>query len=324
MLSYKNFIQELKESFLEFFPEEYQECKVELIEKYTRNGKHDGIILRRPDDTNTPVLYLDHYYKEMYENHLPMVQVMEKISSDYQKALTKGKALPVPQYSNPRAMQKNLFAQAINFERNQELLKTVPYLQMNDLAIIPRMKLAEGCSMEVTSSLCRYLGGDEDTILAEAIKNNIEVTKPSLSPIGDVIMEILGEEPERNKEMIEEIRSNPVPMYVLTNKDKVFGASLIANKQLLDAIGKAMGQDYFILPSSVHELLLFPQSEAPDVEELKAVVMEVNRTQLKPEEFLSDNVYFYDGKNREVQMYSGTMEREKVQMRHDPKKITQR
>lgn len=324
MVSYQTFIQEVKESFLDYLPNKYQECKVEITVNYKNNTKRDGILVLGKDETMAPVLYLDDFYKEMYERELPMDMVMKKMAEVYQQALAKKEDMPMPQYRNPQVVLKNLYTQAINFEKNQEFLKTVPYLQINDLAIIPRSKIGENYSMVVTDDLCSDLGFDGDTILAKAINNNIEVTKPSLNVMGDILTQLLENSPEVNQEMLDAIQNEPLPMYVLTNQDKYHGASLIANKQLLDAIGKAMGQDYYILPSSVHELLILPQSEAPNVKYLKEMVMEVNRTELAPEEFLSDNVYFYDGKSREVQMYSGTMEREKVQHREESKRRPQR
>lgn len=327
MLSYKNFMQEVKDSILEFLPGEYQNCEVELTEKFDGNTKRDGVVIRNPEENITPVLYLDNFYKEMYENNLSLEQVMREMAMTYQQAKNKGIDFPIQQLSDKELLLDRLYTQAVNFEKNQELLKAVPYLQINDLAIIPRIKISEVCSMKVTDELCRYYGWDGDTILAKALQNNIRTTQPFFDSMDHVIMRMLEDQSVTDTNMLEELeslREDSSSMYVLGNKGNLYGASLIANKQLLDAIGKALEQDFYIIPSSIHELLIIPQSKSPGVIALKEMVMEVNRTQLEPEEFLSDNVYFYDGKNQEVQMYTGALEKEYVQAKQEQKKIVQR
>lgn len=57
-----------------------------------------------------------------------------------------------------------------------------------------------------------------------------------------------------------------------------------------------------MIPSSVHEFLLVPREREQDREELKKMIAEVNRTELPPEEVLSDHLYLYCGREREVRI----------------------
>ena len=58
------------------------------------------------------------------------------------------------------------------------------------------------------------------------------------------------------------------------------------------SVGKYMGGDYYILPSSIHELIVMPKDYAADLWALEQTVRDVNRGPYVPEEeFLSDNVY---------------------------------
>ena len=59
--------------------------------------------------------------------------------------------------------------------------------------------------------------------------------------------------------------------------------------------------DFYILPSSIHEAIFIPASENVDAEELKTMVREVNETQVPKEDFLSNEVYFYNAKEDELQ-----------------------
>ena len=103
------------------------------------------------------------------------------------------------------------------------------------------------------------------------------------------LIEDLVEPEERN--LLKEI-----PMYVLSNRDRVFGAAGILYDRILSSAGARLEEDFYVLPSSVHEVILVPGHVAGSEKELHAMVHEVNHTQVEPEEVLSENVYHYDRK----------------------------
>ena len=86
------------------------------------------------------------------------------------------------------------------------------------------------------------------------------------------------------------------PMFCLTNKDKMNGASLLLQEDIRKQIGECLGSDYFVIPSSIHEVLILPDNGIFQVPELNAMVKEVNETKVEREEQLSDKVQFCDGK----------------------------
>ena len=107
---------------------------------------------------------------------------------------------------------------------------------------------------------------------------------------------IFGEEPENllNEKM--DIEAMEKPMFCLTNKAKMNGASLLLQEDIRKQIGECLGSDYFVIPSSIHEVLILPDNGIFQVPELNAMVKEVNETQVEREEQLSDKVQFCDGK----------------------------
>lgn len=55
-----------------------------------------------------------------------------------------------------------------------------------------------------------------------------------------------------------------------------------------------LGENFYILPSSIHEVILLRESFAEDAEYLRWMIQEVNATEVAPEEILSDRAYYYD------------------------------
>ena len=84
------------------------------------------------------------------------------------------------------------------------------------------------------------------------------------------------------------------PMYVVTNQKKLSGAACMTYDGLLENFGKRLQKNFYILPSSVHEIILVPDENLEDAQRLQSMVREVNETQVSGEEVLTNSVYYYD------------------------------
>ena len=89
-------------------------------------------------------------------------------------------------------------------------------------------------------------------------------------------------------------------MFVLTNKDRMYGAAGILNRTILRE--QCHGKSFYILPSSVHETIFIPFVEEIDQTELDHMVSEINRAQVIPEERLTSHSYFYDRQADEIRI----------------------
>lgn len=87
-------------------------------------------------------------------------------------------------------------------------------------------------------------------------------------------------------------------LYILTNQSRLNGAGVLAQDNVLERIGNLLGSDFYVLPSSIHEVLIVPDNGAVNLKELEAVVKEVNATEVAPEDLLSDKVQHYDRKRK--------------------------
>ena len=86
-------------------------------------------------------------------------------------------------------------------------------------------------------------------------------------------------------------------MYVLSNKLKIHGATSIVYPGLLEDIAERLCSDLIIIPSSIHEVLIIPESYIDSQDNLppdyESMIREVNETQLTDDEVLGDCVYHY-------------------------------
>ena len=89
-------------------------------------------------------------------------------------------------------------------------------------------------------------------------------------------------------------------MYMLTNASRVRGAACILYDGLLKRLAGQMGADLYIIPSSIHEVLLVPARNGIEKEDIDRMIQEVNNTVLEPEEFLSDHAYYFSREQNKI------------------------
>ena len=108
-------------------------------------------------------------------------------------------------------------------------------------------------------------------------------------------------------------------MYVLSNWDTLNGAAALLDAKTMEDISQKLGGDFIVLPSSIHEVIVLPADVEMDRRDLEAMVQDVNAGEVAPEDRLSDHVYMYDSKEKEL-VLADRME-ERKQQREQAQKI---
>ena len=148
----------------------------------------------------------------------------------------------------------------------------------------------EVASYTIKRDNLKMAGVTKEELYINAIKNIEE--DYVIENMEKVICRIVGITEDELEESMCSSFTSSIPMYVITNKQNVNGASVILNKTMLGELKEIIKGDYYILPSSVHECIVVPIDEA-DAESLREMVTEINDGQVKPEDRLTYNVYKY-------------------------------
>ena len=90
-----------------------------------------------------------------------------------------------------------------------------------------------------------------------------------------------------------DLTDTPIPLSILTNTSGIFGASAMLYPGVLKEFSKKIGHDLIILPSSVHETMIFVRTGEEDPELFGRMISEVNRKEVAREEWLSFQAYGY-------------------------------
>ena len=93
------------------------------------------------------------------------------------------------------------------------------------------------------------------------------------------------------------------PVYILGNTKNLYGSSSLLYEGVAEWCREKLGEDYYVIPSSVHELLLLPQRSCPDPGRVRQMIGEINCRHVKPEDVLSDSLYRYRRKMGILEMW---------------------
>ena len=247
------------------------------------NGlKLTGITIKG-DRAASPTLYLDSVPEE-HRNPFMVPRIVDEMIEDFQKF----KDAPVVGDIGDLLGNKPELLKRIM--RNMEMLPTLPHRRFLDLAITYDIDLGEHASCRVRNEM--KLGISEDELHEAAMKDARE-RGYQISRMDEII--------RRGLDVI--VIPDEMPdmhMLVVTNKSGCNGSYAMIDDELLKQIRERVGE-FYILPSSIHELIIVPTNasrNAPETvtaEGLRELVRAVNQSNVPREEWLSDSVYKYDG-----------------------------
>lgn len=314
-LNFDLFKETVVEGIKDYLGSGFIDAEVEIKEVLKNNDQLlTGLTLRRRDRNICPTLYLEPYF-EAYEDGKEIEEIMEKIASIYAEADADSEGLfeQVQDFDKYENSKDKILPRLVNAERNEERLKSIPHLAVSDLAIIYFIDMGNDesgqMSVVIRNDLMDRWGvsvEDLNKLAFENLENRGDAEfKTMVETLAGLMIPNYDEMSEEEKEEAREQLDMPDPgMYVLSNSTKTFGATAVLRESTMEEIISKLGEDFYILPSSIHEVLIVPNREGMEVSELKAMVEEVNATQVAPEEVLSDNVYRYNSETKSIEIAS--------------------
>ena len=205
-------------------------------------------------------------------------------------------------------IKDKLVLEAVNNEKNASLLEKVPHKDMEDIAIVYRVLLGQMddgiASVVVTNEMLEKMDITKEQLHQDALISSPEIRPVEVNTLFGTIAELIPDAGFMIQADGPEDR-----ILVGTVADKHHGAGVIAYEGFLDEQAKKMGEDFYIIPCSIHEVLLVPESMAHDIDSLKEMISNVNSCELAPEDILSDNLYHYDSKEKVFELAENFKER---------------
>ena len=274
-MNYKEFVDAMQDKVREQME---PEVKVEIYTAVKNNGTvRIGLVLTCRDVNMSPTIYLEEFY-EQYLLGAKIPDLAQMIQNLYQKIKVK-KSYPYEEILSYEKIKDKIVYKLIQKKANEELLHQIPHEEYLDLAIVYYIMLE--------NTTC----GTAVVLIRNEHLKMWNVGKAS-------IHEVAGENTPRLLPM--EMEQLTEYMYVLTNRARNLGAAVILYPDTCKYARSIIGENFYILPSSIHELILIPESYGISRKQLEAMVQEINTVEVEAEEVLSGTVYYYSAKEERV------------------------
>lgn len=249
---------------------------VESIKK-TNGTERVGLIVKS-DRPVAPIFYVDEGY-EYYCEGATVDSVVKSIADKYMTM-----DFPAPDMSWDNIKDK-IALRVVELARNRELVADKPYIYLDAGFVGLADVIVDGNGRTlITDSIVESLPVDEAELFDIARAN-----------VGDAVFSTLGAYGMGVNYLISEEKPAGSELYMLTNGSHVYGASMLFCKDIKRRIHALLGDAYYVVPTSLHEVLIIPASNAPARDDLKTMLRTGNKTVCDEADILSDNVLYFDG-----------------------------
>lgn len=273
---------------------------LEFVLLKKNNSTVTGLSVRyaNSDILITPVFHVSNTLSQLMNDDISIeeaaLDIFDFIQSEKEKPIELTKSF------REQYCKENLLLEVVS-NKNKDFLEGVVYTEdeILGLAYIVRMKIdnIKGLNKDVIQNCIvtkNFL--KELCITKEQLFNDVNAKLQGyvIHDMFDFLVKAGWFTPEEKPENIDP------RMYVITNKEQLFGASILYfPDQLAQILMQKNIEKAIILPSSVHELIATPYCKDIDLDTYTAMVKLVNATQVIPEERLVDHAYLFDVETKE-------------------------
>ena len=256
-----------------------------IIEKMPKNNQvKTGICVRRGNCG--AVLYAEDILEDLEENPRPVEMIAQEIAQNMVQNLPAVTPQEIEELMKWENVQNSIELRLVNTDRNKVLLASSPHRDFFDLSLVYYVAVNSRASARVQNHLMQNWGVSEEELFNAGCKTMREKhpvrVRTIVSAMQNMIPCFAIEPPE-----------DAVPLYMLGDSSEPFLSSAIVYSDAVKELAVKCQTDIYIIPSSVHELLLMPKCSGVDEMSILQMVWIVNRTQVSEEDFLSDNIYVY-------------------------------
>ncbi len=238
----------------------------------------------------SPLLYMENFYEER-EKGADLLELAEAAA----KVLTEDVPPSVAKIGQYRKedIESRVVFRPYGTGGENKLLSTLLHRRFLDFAVGYAILLDDDKNVRaylpLTNNMAKEFHLFEEEIFRIAKENSKRFLGESLRGMDEYFLTDTGEEPV---------------FYVLTNRNGYFGAAAILYSEKVPELSEKLGKDLYLIPSSIHELLVKPKNETDETEELLRIVRTVNREELQKEDVLSDAVYIYRRESGQIEVFT--------------------
>lgn len=230
------------------------------------NGKEKtGILFEKTGINISPTIYMEEFY-ESYRNGKTLEQIVEEVLEFYEKIRQK-ESWDYSMILDFKRIEDRIVLKLINTGKNRNLLSEVPHIDILDLSLVFYILLEitdDGNAAMMISNIHMEQWNVDVPVLWKAAAKNVRRLLPAeFLTMTRAVREIMcaeggsdrvnSQSEGRTVNLLLGMSEERDSMYVLSNQIRNYGAACAVYPHVLEMIGDIVCDDFYILPSSVHE-----------------------------------------------------------------------
>ena len=206
-------------------------------------------------------------------------------------------------------IRENLRLRVMDIRSSGEVLENAVWQDVGcGYALVAYLELPEnlagGGVVNIPKDFAEACGLDTDQILADAMESAGAMSGPRLTPLEAMLFGGQQENLLEGGTLLKDTK-----LLVLTTENGILGASALFYPEMMEKVAEAVGGSYYVLPSSVHEVLIMPEGGEMSPMEMANMVREINEAEVSPKERLGNRVLHYRGDLQQLRV-AADMDRE--------------
>lgn len=320
MIAEKVFAEGVAKDIRNYLPPEYENADFQVVQKNKNNGVQlIGVQVNLSGKDLSPIIYVEQFFDEIRQGE-PVDEVMNRFARCVEKS---GRAPFMDSgidLMNYDSLKEHLAIKLVNTQTNRKMLQEMPHENIEDLSVICYVDFPvdsrEGkATMEVRNQYLSIWNIDEKALFQQARANTQPINTPVLQTMFGTWKSLFDED-ACVKNLLDENTtefglSSHETAYILTNMEMKYGAAMITQPEVLNKLEQLFPEGFYVLPSSVHEVLIVPDNGEMELKMLGEMVREVNKNEVERQEVLSDRVYSYDKEKHQIRQEPDSIQKAK-------------
>lgn len=302
-MTYSRFQNCLEEQLAKQIPEG---CRISIHKVIKNNDLQlDSLVILSEQVNVSPNFYLQQYY-DKYLHGMSMEAIIADILENYEKTRKMMGNYRIDLSLD--ACRDKIVYRLSSGEKNRMRLENVPSIPFLDMVITFHVLMIEEedgiGSVMVRDALLQEWEISTRQLFQLAQENTMRMFPLQVHSMAQMLSNLEEEHPELAEEYPEEVLQGQgfQDTLVVTNQKGINGAAVLLYPGCLTKLEEKCAGDYYILPSSIHEVLVLPDRDQIYGSGLQNMVQEVNENCVQADEILSDHVYHYSSELKTIEL----------------------
>lgn len=281
-MDFKEFVKEIMDEMGREFPD-HEVCE-ERVQKL-QNRSYNGVVVRKKGSKIGVVLDVDEYYLRLISG-CGLSEIFSDIKDVVESKLFPAEGFDPDMLKDYERLKENLMIQVVPVEGNEEMLLNIPHKIIEDIAVVYRFVLSQDengeSSILINTENLQNLGISAEQMMKDAEKVCERKYPLTVRSMESILSNV-------TKEMVKGL-----DLWVVSNENGKYGAAVIAYPNVFEKIAEKVGSGFYIIPSSIHELIVLPDNSEIKAQEIDRIIEIVNNSELVAADRLTYHSYHYD------------------------------